>query len=87
MKRYLAFALAAALTVAACSEVSEPTNPSAVPDVSYAAASDNADVIPGRFIIIVRDDVDPSAVAGEHGARPGLPRTPAGIRPRVYPAR
>lgn len=70
MKRNLALILAAALTLAACSEVSEPTNPSAVPDVSYAAASDHADVIPGRFIITVRDDVNPSAVAAEHGASP-----------------
>ena len=70
MKRNLALVLAAALTVAACSEVSEPTNPSAAPDVSYNASSDHADVIPGRFVITVRDDADPSAVAAEHGARP-----------------
>ena len=41
-----------------------------LPNVSYSAAEDNADVIPGRFIITVRDGVNPSAVAAEHGARP-----------------
>ncbi|HYN80103.1 MAG TPA: S8 family serine peptidase [Gemmatimonadaceae bacterium] len=70
MKRNLALALVAAFAVAACSEMSEPTNPSATPNVSYSAASDNADVIPGRFIITLRDGVDPSTVAAEHGARP-----------------
>src|SRR5688572_11649863 len=70
MKRNLALGLAAAFTVAACSEVSEPTNPAAVPDASYSAGSDHADVIPGRFIITVRDDVDASEVAAEHGTRP-----------------
>jgi subtilisin family serine protease len=70
MKRNLALVLAAAFTVAACSEISEPTNPAAAPEASYSAASDHADVIPGRFIITVRDDVDPSAVAAEHGTRP-----------------
>ncbi len=70
MKRNLALVLATALSIAACSESSEPTNPSATPNVSYSAASDNADVIPGRFIITLRDGVNPSAVAAEHGARP-----------------
>ncbi|MDP9176710.1 MAG: S8 family peptidase [Gemmatimonadota bacterium] len=77
MKRNLALTLVAAFAVAACSEVSEPTNPSAVPDVSYAAASDHADVIPGRFIVTLRDGVNPSAVAAEHGARPDFVYTAA----------
>jgi subtilisin family serine protease len=70
MKRNLALVLAA-FAVAACSDTSQPTDPSAAtPNLSNSAAEDNADVIPGRFIITVRDGVNPSAVAAEHGARP-----------------
>ena len=69
MKRNLALVLAA-FAVAACSDTSQPIDPSAAPNVSYSAAADNADVIPGRFIITLRDGVNPSAVAAEHGARP-----------------
>jgi subtilisin family serine protease len=77
MNRNLALVLAAAFSVAACSENSEPTNPSAIPDVAYSAASDNADVIPGRFIITLSDDASPSAVAAEHGVRPDYVYTAA----------
>jgi len=77
MNRNLALVLAAAFGAAACSEMSEPTNPSATPDVAYSAASDNADVIPGRFIITLRDDVNPSAVADEHGVQPDFVYTAA----------
>lgn len=66
----LALVLVIAFAVAACSDTSQPIDPSATPNVTYSAAEDNADVIPGRFIITVRDGVDPSAVAAEHGARP-----------------
>lgn len=69
MKRNLALVLGA-FAVAGCSDSSQPIDPSAAPNVSYSAAEDNADVIPGRFIITVRDGVNPSAVAAEHGARP-----------------
>ena len=69
MKRNLALVFGA-LAVAACSDTSQPIDPAATPNVSYSAAADNADVIPGRFIITVRDGVNPSAVAAEHGARP-----------------
>jgi len=69
MKRNLALVLAT-FAVAACSDTSQPIDPSAAPNVSYSAAEDNADVIPGRFIITVRDGVNPSAVAAQHGARP-----------------
>ena len=69
MKRNLALVLAA-FAVAACSDTSQPVDPSAAPNVSYSAAEANADVIPGRFIITLRDGVNPSAVAAEHGARP-----------------
>jgi len=69
MKRNLALVLTA-FAVAACSDTSQPIDPSAAPNVSYSAAEDNADVIPGRFIITVRDGVNASAVAAEHGARP-----------------
>lgn len=77
MKRNLALVLAAAFGVAACSETSDPTNPSATPDVAYSAASDNADIIPGRFIITLRDDASPAAVASEHGVRPDFVYTAA----------
>ena len=69
MKRNLALVLAA-FAVVACSDTSQPIDPSAAPNVSYSAAADNADIIPGRFIITLRAGVDPSAVAAEHGARP-----------------
>ena len=69
MKRNLALVLAA-FAVAACSDTSQPTDPAAAPNVSYSAAADHADVIPGRFIITLRDGVNASAVAAEHGARP-----------------
>lgn len=76
MKRNLALVLAA-FAVAACSDTSQPIDPSGAPNVSYSAAEDNADVIPGRFIITVRDGVNPSAVAAEHGARPDFVYTAA----------
>lgn len=69
MKRNLALGFAA-FAVVACSDNSQPIDPSAVPNVSYSAAAENADVVPGRFIVTLRDGVDPSAVAAEHGARP-----------------
>jgi subtilisin family serine protease len=69
MKRNLALVLAA-FAVVACSDTSQPIDPSAAPNVSYSAAAENADIIPGRFIITLRDGVNPSAVAAEHGVRP-----------------
>jgi subtilisin family serine protease len=64
------FAAAAAL-VAACSD--SPTQSSLAPEapsLAAAAASENAQVIPGRFIVTLREGVSPAAVAAEHGVRP-----------------
>ncbi len=70
MRINVALVLVTAFAVAACSDTSQPIDPSATPNVSYSAAEDNADVIPGRFIITLRDGVNPAAVAAEHGAKP-----------------
>ena len=65
MKQRLAF-LATALAVTAC--VDAPTTPmSAEIPASFSAAG--SDVIPGRFIVTLRDGASPAAVAGEHGVK------------------
>ena len=68
MKLKLALLVATAGGLVACSDVSNPTRPtlSAVPKFSV---SSNAEVVPGRFIITVREGVSPSAVAAEHGVQ------------------
>ena len=65
MKQRLAF-LATAFAVTAC--VDAPTTPkSAEIPASFSAAE--SDVIPGRFIVTLRDGASPAAVAGEHGVK------------------
>lgn len=69
MKRQFAFLVAVVTVVNACSDGPDFTQPGPTPDASLQASS-NAEVIPGRFIITVRDGVSPAAVAGAHGVSP-----------------
>jgi len=64
-------AAASLAVVAACSDT-PPTRPSAEePDLEPTfAAAGGPQVIPGRFIITVRDGVDPAAVVRDHGVAP-----------------
>ena len=66
MKQKFAFLVCATSALVACSENSEPTNPSVTPANATAFASD-VGVIPGRFMVTLKDGVSPSAVAAEHG--------------------
>lgn len=70
MKQRLTLVAVAALGAVACSDYTDPTRPS--PDVAAktAVVADNAQVIPGRFIVTLREGVNPAAVASENGVRP-----------------
>lgn len=59
---------AALVLFAACMET--PTNPAVATSEEGASLSASGQVIPGRFIITVRDGVDPAAVARDHGVSP-----------------
>lgn len=65
------------LVVAACSESPAPTRPSfsTVDNTSYA--SYEAQAIPGRFIVTLRPDASPAAVARTHGVSPNFVYTHA----------
>ena len=62
----------AILALAACADATDPTAPRGIqaPEAKMVAVSATSQVIPGRFIVTLREDVDPAAVAGEHGLRP-----------------
>jgi subtilisin family serine protease len=66
MKRSLALLLPI-VVVAAC-DVQEPLAPVTSEAPQFAAAA--GDIIPGRFIVTLRDDASPSAVAAAHGVAP-----------------
>lgn len=66
MRRILAVTSLVALGLAACQEMPEPLTPNA----KEVAPAFNAQVIPGRFIVTLRDGASPAAVAAEHGVRP-----------------
>lgn len=73
MKQRLAL-LATAFAVTAC--VDAPTTPtSAEFPASFSAAG--SDVIPGRFIVTLRDGASPAAVARDHGVSPDYVYTAA----------
>ncbi|HUF50048.1 MAG TPA: protease inhibitor I9 family protein, partial [Longimicrobiales bacterium] len=73
MKQRLAL-LATAFAVTAC--VDTPTTPmSAEIPASFSAAG--SDVIPGRFIVTLRDGASPAAVARDHGVSPDYVYTAA----------
>ena len=69
MKQQLALLLLTTAGIAACSDVSNPTRPDLATDAKLSVSS-NAEVVPGRFMITLRDDANPASVAAEHGVRP-----------------
>lgn len=73
MSRFVSVGIAAlaAVSLSACSDA--PVSPDSgynAPSLAMSAASENADVIPGRFMITLRDGSDPSEVARDHGVAP-----------------
>jgi subtilisin family serine protease len=60
--------LTALAGITACSDTSNPTRPSLSADAKFSVST-NAEVVPGRFIITVREGVSPSAIAAEHGVQ------------------
>jgi subtilisin family serine protease len=68
MKRMLALLLP--LAVIACQDTQQPLSPSGDDALSSFSQSNSSGTIPGRFIITVRDGVDPAAVAVVHGVSP-----------------
>ena len=76
MKRKLPLLLTILAGISACSEASNPTRPELSVDAKFSVSS-NAEVVPGRFMITLRDDVSPASVASEHGVRPDFVYTHA----------
>lgn len=73
----LSLAAAAALGLAACAE-SPTSSPATSPEGSSPSFAVGAgDRIPGRFIVVLREDADPRAVARDHGAAPDFIYTAA----------
>ena len=69
MTHKLSLALASLLVVAACAEPTTSTSATAEPTGAPAAFA-AAGVIPGRFIVTLRDGESPAAVSQAHGVRP-----------------
>jgi subtilisin family serine protease len=68
MKR-LALITAGALVLAACQDVQEPLTPAHTDtEAAFSQAADG--VIPGRFIVTLREGASPAAVASAHGVAP-----------------
>jgi subtilisin family serine protease len=65
MKRNVALLLP--LVLIACQDFQEPVAPSV--DLSFSQGA-TAGVIPGRFIVTLRDGASPADVAGSHGVKP-----------------
>lgn len=68
MKRSLALLLPLALV--ACQDSQQPLSPIGEDAAMPLNQAGTADVLPGRFIITVRDGVSPAAVARDHGVSP-----------------
>ena len=66
MNRKFPLVAVAALALAACQDASAP----AVPEAAPKFASRSTETIPGRFIVTLREGVDASSVAREHGVQP-----------------
>ena len=80
MARFVSVSLAAlaSAALAACSETPiTPSNAIQANATPTFTVSDNAQVVPGRFIITVRDGVSPRAVAADHGVTPDFVYTHA----------
>lgn len=69
MRQKLALLLTVVAGLTACSDASNPTRPALSADAKFSVSS-NAEVVPGRFMITLRDDVNPAVVASEHDVRP-----------------
>lgn len=65
----LALLVTALAAITACSDATNPTRPALSPEAKLSVSS-NAEVVPGRFMITLREDVDPAGVAAEHGVQP-----------------
>jgi subtilisin family serine protease len=68
MKRAVLFAVGA-LALAACQDAQSPLPTSVGGDASFSQAA-GPDLIPGRFIVTLRADADPVAVAQNHAVQP-----------------
>lgn len=66
MKKKFALLLVSAAGITACSDATNPTRPTLSTEPKFSVSS-NAEVVPGRFMITLRDDVDPASLAAEHG--------------------
>lgn len=69
MRQKLATVLGLTIGIAACADNSTPTSPALSGSASLSVSA-NADVIPGRFIVTLRDGESPAAVAAAYGVRP-----------------
>jgi subtilisin family serine protease len=67
--RYIAGFMAALLVASACTDSPTPYEPGSTGD-AVVAPSASARPIPGRFIVTLKDGVDPAAVVRDHGVRP-----------------
>ena len=70
MTHKLSLALASLLVIAACAEPTTSTSATAEQTEAPAAFASAAGVIPGRFIVTLRDGESPAAVSQAHGVRP-----------------
>ena len=69
MKQFALLGIAI-LGISACTDATDPTPPQLNPEAVFVAASPEAQVVPGRFIVTLRDGASPAGVAAEHGIRP-----------------
>ena len=65
------------LVLAACSEAPSTPRASQIDESRASYAAGAAEVIPGRFIVTLRGDANPAAVAREHGVTPDFVYTHA----------
>jgi subtilisin family serine protease len=67
--RYIAAFFATLLVASACTDSPTPYEPGSTGD-AVVSPSASAQPIPGRFIITLKEGVDPAAVVRDHGVRP-----------------
>ena len=76
MKKFAAFALSV-IAVAGCQDSPSPAEPSLQASLGPSFAVGASDIIPGRFIVTLRDGASPAAVAAAHSVRPDFIYTAA----------